>query len=56
MNTWDDIVKKTGERPGKYADKGNKGYVTIYKRAMVNGKAKMVEVVGDVIEDGFIND
>ncbi|GKD37475.1 hypothetical protein Tco_1257682 [Tanacetum coccineum] len=27
---------------------GNKGVVTIYKRAMVNGKAKMVEVVGVV--------
>nr|GEX96724.1 hypothetical protein [Tanacetum cinerariifolium] len=25
---------------------GNQGVVTIYKRAMVNGKAKMVEVVG----------
>ncbi|GKC37191.1 hypothetical protein Tco_1049575, partial [Tanacetum coccineum] len=46
--------------------KGNKVDVTIYKRAMVNGKAKMFEDVGDVkrgkdrgvvIEDGgFIND
>ncbi|GKE44225.1 hypothetical protein Tco_1471509 [Tanacetum coccineum] len=45
---------------------GNKADVTIYKRAMVNGKAKMVEDIGAVkrgkergvvIEDGgFIND
>ena len=56
VNTWDDIVKITGKRLWKYADKGIKGGVTIYKRAMVNGKAKMVEVVGDVIEDDFIND
>nr|GEW99237.1 hypothetical protein [Tanacetum cinerariifolium] len=27
---------------------GNEGVVTIYKRAIVNGKAKMVEVVGAV--------
>nr|GEW50333.1 pentatricopeptide repeat-containing protein [Tanacetum cinerariifolium] len=46
--------------------KGNKADVTIYKRAMVNGKAKMIEDVGAVkrgkdrgvvIKDGgFIND
>ncbi|GJZ38909.1 hypothetical protein Tco_0585472 [Tanacetum coccineum] len=31
-----------------FEDEGNKGVVTIYKRAMVNGKAKMVEVEGAV--------
>nr|GEY47837.1 hypothetical protein [Tanacetum cinerariifolium] len=45
--------------------KGNKADVTIYKRAMVNGKAKMVEDVGAVKrkergvvieDDGFSND
>ncbi|GKC06302.1 hypothetical protein Tco_0997912 [Tanacetum coccineum] len=31
-----------------FEDEGNQGVVTIYKRAMVNGKAKMVEVEGAV--------
>nr|GEY47809.1 hypothetical protein [Tanacetum cinerariifolium] len=64
----------TGGRKGKekvikdegICSKGNKADVTIYKKAMVNGKAKMVEDVGAVkrgkergvvIEDGgFSND
>ncbi|GJW48596.1 hypothetical protein Tco_0080242 [Tanacetum coccineum] len=31
-----------------FEDEGNQGVVTIYKRAMVNGKAKMVKVKGVV--------
>ncbi|GJW70402.1 hypothetical protein Tco_0127319 [Tanacetum coccineum] len=41
----------TGGSKGKekvFEDEGNQGVVTIYKRAMVNGKAKMVEVEGVV--------